>query len=131
MSADDAPESTLYADRDSINPRAFAVRHMIIEEVKFRLRAGAPQREALERVARGVTVDYDGASRGFVIALEGAEVRRLPLDGLALYHRGDSTNAVQERGLDVRHWDSALERNRLVIRALVDDMRQRVAGAQA
>ena len=128
MNADDPH---LYADRDSINPRAFAVRHMIIEEIKFRLRAGAMQREALERVARGVTVDYDGATRGFVIAFEGAEVRRLPLDSLALYHRGDTTTAVQERGSDVRHWDSALERNRIVIRALVDEMRQRTAGAQA
>lgn len=128
MNAEDAH---LYADRDSINPRAFAVRHMIIEEVKFRLRAGALQRGALERVARGVTVDYDSASRGFVIALEGAEVRRLPLDSLALYHRGDAASAVQERGADVRHWDSALERNRMVIRGLVDEMRQRVAGVQA
>jgi hypothetical protein len=131
VNADDALEPTLYADRDSINPRAFAVRHMIIEEIKFRLRAGALQRDALERVARGVTVEYDSMTRGFVIALEGAEVRRLPLDSLALYHRGDTASAVQERGDDVRRWDAALERNRAVIRALVDEMRQRVAGAPA
>jgi hypothetical protein len=104
---------------------------MIIEAVKFRLRAGSPERSALERVARGVGVEYAGATREFVVTLDGAEVRRIPLDGLALYHRGDTAGATQERDPDVRHWDAALEKNRRVIDALVDEMRLRVAGGKA
>jgi hypothetical protein len=120
-------ERPLYEDRDSINPRAFAVRHMIIETVKTRLRRGGNGRAVLERIARGAGVEYDATTRSFVISLEGNEVRRMPLDSLALYVHGDDAG----RANDVRHWDTVLEENRRIVGGLVDEMARRIEGASA
>ena len=116
----------LYADRESINPRAFAVRHLVIQEVKFRKAAtptpGAQEQARLDRVARGVDVSYDGSSHTLVVRCESAEIRRVPLDELPLFSRGDTAAPGNRPLADARHWDTALETNRQVVRALVDTM---------
>ena len=116
----------LYADRESINPRAFAVRHLVIQEVKFRKAAssahGTNQHAQLDRVARGVDVSYDGGRHVLVVRCEGTEVRVLPLDALPLYAHGDATSPASQPGADPRRWDSALEKNRQLVRSLVEAM---------
>ena len=122
----------LYHDRESIQPRAFAVRHLVIQEVKFRkLRvADEAQRAMLDRVARGADVEYDAATHSFVIRCDGIQIRRAPLDGFALYERGDNKapHAVPEA--NVRHWDSALESNRRLVSEIVDAMIASLTGAR-
>ena len=120
----------LFADRESIHPRAFAVRHLIIQDVKFRkLGASGSDTTVLDRVARGVDVGYDGETRTLVVRFEGSEIDRLPLGGLALYTRGDTATPAQDRREDVRHWDGALEDNRRVIHDLVHRLVALVAGS--
>lgn len=122
----------LYTDRDSINPRAFAVRHLIIQEVKFRKgRAAARDAVVLDRIARGADVVYDGATRQLVVRCEGADIRRIPLNGLTLYARGDGPAPKQLPRDDVRHWDAALEENRRIVHELVDDMAAHIGKARA
>ncbi len=123
--------AALYHDRESIQPRAFALRHLIIQEVKFRKHAplGDAERARLDRIARGVDVDYDATAHAFVVRCEGVEVRRLPFDALTLFQRGDGAAAVQDRATDTRHWDTALERNRALVRDLVTAMASRLAAA--
>lgn len=123
--------SAFYHDRESIQPRAFALRHLVIQEVKFRKHGplGDAERAVLDRVARGVEVDYDAAAHTFVVRCEGADAQRLPFDALTLYHRGDSTAVAQERATDLRRWDTALEHNRVLVRDLVTAMASRIAAA--
>lgn len=113
-----------YVDRESIQPRAFAVRHLIIQEVKFRKGQSpdATTRERLDRVARGVEVEYDTRAHCFVLCCEGVERRRLPLDAFTLYFRGDSQHSTQRCDGDPRHWDVALEENRRLVATLVREM---------
>lgn len=116
----------LYADRESINPRAFAVRHLVIQEVKFR-KAAMPGNDAfqhaqLDRVARGVDVSYDSGSHALVVRCEGVAIRRVLLDELPLYARGDTAVPANQPLTDARRWDSALEKNRQFVRSLVDEM---------
>jgi hypothetical protein len=114
----------MYAGRESIQPRAFAVRHLIIQEVKFRKAQplADAERRALDRVARGAEVEYDAASRRYVVRCEGVVVRFLPFSVLALYTRGDGEAIRQRRGDDPRHWDVALEENRREVAQLVGEM---------
>jgi len=123
--------SAFYHDRESIQPRAFALRHLVIQEVKFRKNAplGDAERPVLDRIARGVDVDYDAAAHAFVVRCEGAEVRRLPFDALTFYRHGDGTAVAPERATDAQHWDDALERNRALVRDLVTAMALRLAAA--
>lgn len=121
--------SRLFAGRESIHPRAFAVRHLIIQDVKFRkMDASGSDTTVLDRVARGAEVVYDGETRAIVVRFEGSEIDRLPLGTLSLYVRGDTANAAHDRRDDVRHWDGALEDNRAAIRDLVDRLIARVTG---
>ena len=114
----------LFHDRESIQPRAFAVRHLVIQEVKFRKQRqpDASTLRLLERVARGADIEYDAGSHSYVVRCEGTELRRIPMDALSLYSRGDSAAVTQRTTDDLRHWDAALEENRRQIAALVDDM---------
>lgn len=114
----------LYEDRESIHPKAFAIRHLVIQEVKFR-KAGADAATSarLDRIARGIEVEYDTLAHAFVVRCEGTTVRHIGLETLTLYARGDTAVAHQRRDdHDVRHWDMALEENRRYIAALVDDL---------
>jgi hypothetical protein len=117
-----------YHDRESIQPRAFALRHLLVQDIKFRLQraTAATPRTALERIARGADFEYDGATREFAARFEGAEVQRYPLDAFVLYHRGDLASAQQARDADTQHWDRALEQNRRTMAALVDALLARV-----
>ena len=114
----------LFHDRESIQPRAFAVRHLVIQEVKFRKQRqpDTPTLLLLERAARGADIEYDAGSHSFIVRCEGTELRRIPMDALSLYSRGDSAAVTQRTTDDLRHWDAALEENRRRISALLDDM---------
>lgn len=125
-------EATGYADREAIHPRAFAVRHLIIQEVKFRRPAADPAlRMRLDRVARGAYVEYDRDTHELVVRQDGVEVRRLAFADVQLYSRGDGGAADQRVGTDVHHWDDALEQNRALVRQLVDDMLGRTPDSAA
>ncbi len=117
----DAP---LYHERESIQPRAFAVRHLVIQEVKFRKQRapGAALEALLDRVARGVDVEYEAATHAFIIRCERLEIRRMPLAAFALYARGDHTAPHNVPDATARRWDHALESNRARVVTLVDAM---------
>ena len=83
---------------------------------------GTNQHAQLDRAARGVDVSYDGGRHVLVVRCEGTEVRVLPLDALPLYAHGDATSPASQPGADPRRWDSALEKNRQLVRSLVDAM---------
>ncbi len=114
----------LFHDRESIQPRAFAVRHLVIQEVKFRKQRqpDASTLLLLERAARGADIEYDAGSHSFIVRCEGTELRRIPMDALTLYSRGDSAAVPQRITDELQHWDTALEENRRQIAALVTDM---------
>jgi hypothetical protein len=56
----------LYEPRESINPRAFAVRHALLEELEFRQRhaGGDSERARIAALARAIDVAYDASTRG-------------------------------------------------------------------
>jgi hypothetical protein len=104
----------LYEPRESIHPRTFALRHALLEELKFRQRT-AGDVSALVALARAIDVAYDATTREFVVCGVGAIAHRVALDALQLYEaRRDAGIAVWERRDDV------LAANREFVGRLVD-----------
>ncbi len=118
-----------YPNREAINPRAFALRHLIVDEVKRRKLSGsftADEVRKLDALARSVSVSYSGSKSGYEIALNGKVTACLENDHITLFLRGDSESAAQAQkdlviGFAVGK-DLILEKNRATIRALVDEL---------
>lgn len=105
-----------YEPRESINPRTFALRHALLEELKLRQQrlAGDAGREQLVALARALEVSYDAATRCFTV-LGGDAPCEVPLDALRLYEsRMDSTAAAWQRE------DEILRANRALAARVVD-----------
>lgn len=82
-----------YPPRDSINPRAFAVRHALLEELKRRAhRASNPVRAVCAEFARSLEVQYDPRGRHFVVLGLGPSAVEVPLDAFQFYQRRPETD---------------------------------------
>jgi hypothetical protein len=107
----------LYEPRESINPRTFALRHALLEELKFRQRTvdDDAARTVLTALARAIDITYDATAREFVVRGVGPAAHRVPLDALQLYEaRRDAKVPSWERQDDV------LAANRAFAGRLVD-----------
>lgn len=106
-----------YEPRESIHPRAFALRHALLEELKLRLHrlSGDVGREQLVALARALEVSYDAPARQFIVTgLHGASCE-VPLDDLRLYQpRTDATATEWQRD------DEILRANRALAARLID-----------
>jgi hypothetical protein len=106
----------LYEPRESINPRTFALRHALLEELKRRqgLLRGDVGREPLVALARALDVGYDASTRRYLV--RGGDVMvEVPLDAFRCYvPRTDASSG---------HWeqeDEILRANRALTSGLID-----------
>lgn len=108
-----------YEPRESINPRTFALRHALLEELKFRQQrfVGDSGREQLVALARALDVSYEASTRHFVVrGCDGASCE-VPLEALRLYeHRTDAAAATWQRD------DEILRANRALATQVIDQL---------
>ncbi len=121
------PLTDLYPEREAILPHAFALRHMIVEEIKFRktqTSLSARERGILNRVARGVTVTVAASKHAFEIQLDQHFFQTIPITEWVTYLRGDTPTGVQRQAaLTARQSqapDAILNTNRARAGALVE-----------
>ncbi|MBI3941258.1 MAG: hypothetical protein HY315_10520 [Acidobacteria bacterium] len=116
---------TQYPARQVIRRREFSVRHMILEELKHRLRIpGLSERDRarLAWVADGVMVQ--ARAGGFIVTLYDVPVLEIEQSKLYLYVRGDTEAASGQQfemggAIDETH-DPFLEKSRTTIIEGVD-----------
>lgn len=108
----------LYEPRESINPRTFALRHALLEELKRRqgLLRGEVGREPLVALARALDVGYDASTRHYLV--RGGDVMvEVPLEAFRCYvPRTDASSG---------HWeqeDEILRANRLLTSGIIDQL---------
>jgi hypothetical protein len=107
-----------YEPRESINPRAFALRHALLEELKRRqgLLHGDIGREPLMALARALDVSYDATRRRYVVRGGNAMVE-VPLEAFRCYlPRADASSV---------HWqqeDEVLQANRALASRVIDQI---------
>lgn len=108
----------LYEPRESINPRTFALRHALLEELKRRQGRlqGDVGRESLVALARALDVSYDTSTRCYVVRGDDAMVE-VPLEAFRCYvPRTDASSA---------HWEQAdeiLRANRALTSGIIDQL---------
>ena len=108
----------LYEPRESINPRTFALRHALLEELKRRqgLLRGDVGREPLVALARALDVSYDASTRRYVVRGNDATVE-VPLEAFRCYvPRTDASSG---------HWeqeDEILRANRALTSSIIDQL---------
>jgi hypothetical protein len=117
----------LYEPRESINPRTFALRHALLEELKRRqgpLR-GDVGREPLAALARALDVSYDASTRCYVVRGSGATVE-VPLEAFRCY--------VPRTDASATHWqreDELLRTNRALTSRVIDQLAEQAPGRRA
>ncbi|MFA6165082.1 MAG: hypothetical protein WC700_00560 [Gemmatimonadaceae bacterium] len=108
----------LYEPRESINPRTFALRHALLEELKRRqglLRDGT-DREPLAALARALDVSYDASTRCYAVHGKDAKVE-VPLEAFRCYMPRTDAAAT--------HWqqeDEILRANRVLTSSVIDQL---------
>ncbi|MHB1095894.1 MAG: hypothetical protein ACYC3F_06945 [Gemmatimonadaceae bacterium] len=111
----------LYEPRESINPRTFALRHALLEELKRRqglLRDGTG-REPLAALARALDVSYDTSTRRYVVRGNDATVE-VPLEAFRCFMPRTDAAAT--------HWqqeDEILRANRALTSSVIDQLATR------
>jgi hypothetical protein len=107
----------LYEPRESINPRAFSLRHVLLEEVKLRRQraAGEDERARLARLARSLDVSYDAPGHRFVVRGPDGASCDVPLEALRLYEARVDAGAGEWR-----RDDEILRANRALAARLID-----------
>ncbi|MBW7933021.1 MAG: hypothetical protein H3C62_05275 [Gemmatimonadaceae bacterium] len=104
-----------YEPRESINPRTFALRHALLEELKHRQRGGGALRDEWTALARALDVSYEPETRQFVVRGVGGASQRVPFGAMQLYE----SRADVGRG-DWRREDEVLRANRTLAAHLID-----------
>lgn len=108
-----------YEPRESIQPRPFALRHMLLEQLKLRLQrmAEGTSRAHLVALARALDVSYDDAARCFIVrGIEGASCE-VPFEAVRLFQpRTDAAAAAWERE------DEILRANRALADRVIDQL---------
>ena len=108
----------LYEPRESINPRTFALRHALLEELKRRqgLLSGDVGREPLVALARTLDVSYDASTRRYVVRSNDAMVE-VPLEAFRCYvPRTDASTTNWQRE------DELLRANRALTSSVIDQL---------
>lgn len=108
-----------YEPRESINPRAFALRHALLEELKLRQQrlVGDAGRDGLVALARALDVSYDAPGRHFVVRGSDGASCDVPLEALRLYEqRTDAAAAAWQRD------DEILRANRALAARVIDEL---------
>lgn len=108
----------LYEPRESINPRTFALRHALLEELKRRQGppAGGAGREPLVALARALDVSYDATTRRYLVRGGDAMVE-VPLEAFRCYvPRTDASDTNWERE------DEILRANRALTSRVIDQL---------
>lgn len=106
----------LYEPRESINPRTFALRHALLEELKLRQRrADEPGRAPLAELARALDVSYETAGRQFVVLGSHGASCQVALTDVRLYEaRADAAGSSWQREDDI------LKANRRLAASVID-----------
>lgn len=111
----------LYEPRESINPRTFALRHALLEELKRRqgLLRGDVGREPLVALARALDVSYDASTRRYVVSGNDATVE-VPLEAFRCYVPRTDASATQWQ-----QEDEILQDNRALTSGVIDQLSAR------
>ena len=117
----------LYEPRESINPRTFALRHALLEELKLRQQrlVGDSGREQLVSLARALDVSYDASTRRYVVRGNDATVE-VPLEAFRCY--------VPRTDASTTHWereDELLRANRALTSSVIDQLAARTPRREA
>ena len=122
-------ETNYYATRERINPKAFALRHLIIEEIKFRKLSNQIQIDAekrWDRIARGIMVSFLPRRKLYEIYFEGRLFTYISKDQVTFYLRGDTERGQQTQAKLAARLpelsDGILEKNRQFVVSLVNVM---------
>lgn len=108
----------LYEPRESINPRTFALRHALLEELKRRqgLLPDDVGRAPLVTLARALDVSYDATTRHYAVRGGDAMVE-VPLEAFRCYvPRTDASDTHWERA------DEILRANRALTSSVIDQL---------
>lgn len=117
----------LYEPRESINPRTFALRHALLEELKRRqgLLRDDVGREPLAALARALDVSYDASTRRYVVRGNDATAE-VPLEAFRCYvPRTDAS------GTDWQREDELLRANRALTSSVIDQLAARTPRREA
>lgn len=117
-----------YEPRESINPRTFALRHALLEELKLRQQrvVGDSGQEQFVALARALDVSYDASTRHFVVCGSDGASCVVPLEALRLYEtRTDAAAASWQRD------DEILRANRALAVRVIDQLSSLPSRGQA
>lgn len=108
----------LYEPRESINPRTFALRHALLEELKRRqwLLHDASDREPLIALARALDVAYETSTRRYVVRANDAMVE-VPLEAFRCYVARTDASTTQWQ-----QEDDILRANRALMSGVIDQL---------
>jgi hypothetical protein len=106
----------LYEPRESINPRTFALRHALLEELKRRqwLLDADANSEPLDTLARALDVSYDTATRRYHVT-NGRVVIEVPIEAFRCYAPRTDASSTQWQ-----QEDPILRANRDLASSLID-----------
>ena len=117
----------LYEPRESINPRTFALRHALLEELKRRqwLFDADADREPLDTLARALDVSYDTATRRYRVT-DGSAVIEVPIEAFRCYAPRTDASSTQWQ-----QEDPILRANRDLASRVIDQFVSRPGGETA
>lgn len=110
-----------YPERDSIDPRAFAFRHMLLEEIKTR-KINGDRRPELAELARGLSVTYAPHDKVYIVKVDGEQSIQVGADEVLLYQRGERDDSTVAYGRE----DPILAVNNRLAVAIVEDLLKKV-----
>ena len=121
--------NTPYTSRTPISRKAFAVRHMFLEEIKFRhfelpFNAKTEEKDLLEKLAQELFVEI--TTSGYQIMLNGVVVTQVAKEDLDLFVRGDTPDSMDQQ--EKQHLfteneaDKVLTKNNNQVTKLVDTL---------
>jgi len=117
----------LYEPRESINPRIFALRHALLEELKRRqwLLPDDTARAPLAALARALDVSYDVPTRRYVVRGGGMMVE-VPLEAFRCYAPRTDVSSTQWQ-----QEDEILRANRVLTSRVIDQLAVRPPAREA
>ena len=115
----------LFEPREPINPRAFAVRHVLLEEIQRRQEAvpAGRARDRLAALARAIDVGYTVETRCYAVRAAGTTALEVPLAAFRFYQQREDASPDSAALRDV-----ILDANRDQARRIIDAL---VAAADA